>query len=380
MLHIFGPASMAELFGDFIVYRRLEPSDPRLPALEQLWKELGWPAYRIPRKAEPEYALVVARILEAARRLDAPQTRLKRLIFLGDTYMNDGNAFANLCAAGGWEGLAFIGADKPAEPPQWRVEGRVFLSNRWAGLAEFLEYARRQGFAFDEHLAVVIDMDKTLVGARGRNDKIIDQVRVQAVKDTVALALGEHFDHAAFQHAYDTLNQQVYHPFTQDNQDLLAYLCLIIGAGLYTLEEVLEGYQSGRIPSFDAFIHLVDGRREDLRTAGLLDLHQEVLSAWDAGDPTPFKAFRYREYELTAARYDPSPADGIPVEKLLQERILITQEVHQAALYLRRQGALIFGLSDKPDEASVPQPALAAQGWKALHHCPTLCVGEPLEI
>lgn len=377
MLQVFGPASMAELFGDFIVYRRLEPSDPRLPGLGQLWKALSWPAYRIPRKAEPEYALVVARILETARRLDAPHARLERLMFLGDTYMNDGSAFANLCAAGGWEGLAFIGADKPAEAPQTRVEGRVFLANRWAGLAEFLEYARRQGFAFDEQLAVVIDMDKTLVGARGRNDKIIDAVRVQAVKDTVASALGAQFDHPAFQHAYDTLNQQVYHPFTQDNQDLLAYLCLIIGAGLYSLEEVLEGYQAGHIPSFDAFIHLVDRRREELRAAGLLDLHQEVLTAWDAGDPTPFKAFRYREYELTAARYDPSPADDIPMEGLLQERILITQEVRQAAQYLRRQGALIFGLSDKPDEASMPRPAMTTQGWKALHHCPTLCVGEP---
>ncbi|MGQ9667344.1 MAG: hypothetical protein ACUVWB_08515 [Anaerolineae bacterium] len=380
MLQVFGSASMAELFGDFIVYRRLEPPDPRLPGLEQLWKELGWLAYRIPRKAEPEYAQVVARILEAARRLDAPHARLERLIFLGDTYMNDGSAFANLCTAGGWEGLAFIGADKPAEAPRTRVEGRVFLANRWAGLAEFLEYARRRRFAFDERLAVVIDMDKTLVGARGRNDKVIDIVRVQAVKDTVASALGEQFDHHAFQHAYDTLNQQTYHPFTQDNQDLLAYLCLIIGAGLYSLEEVLDGYRAGHIPSFDAFIHLVDRRREELRAAGLLDLHQEVLTAWDAGDPTPFKAFRYREYELTAARYDPSPADDIPIEGLLQERILITQEVRQVAQYLRRQGVLIFGLSDKPDEASIPQPAMAARGWKVLHHCPTLCVGEPLAI
>ena len=35
----------------------------------------------------------------------------------------------------------------------------------------------------------------------------------------------------------------------------------------------------------------------------------------------------------------------------------------------------IFGVSDKPDEASVPNAEQAAMGMKALHHLPTVAVG-----
>jgi hypothetical protein len=50
--------------------------------------------------------------------------------------------------------------------------------------------------------------------------------------------------------------------------------------------------------------------------------------------------------------------------------------VRQAALALHRQGVLIFALSDKPDEASVPSEAQARMGMKALHHKRTLVVGQ----
>jgi hypothetical protein len=84
------------------------------------------------------------------------------------------------------------------------------------------------------------------------------------------------------------------------------------------------------------------------------------------GDPTPFKSFRYREYECTLARMDALPDDA-PRERLLSQEITITREVADAALKLRRRGALTFGLSDKPDEASVPRPELARQGYLPLH-------------
>jgi hypothetical protein len=37
---------------------------------------------------------------------------------------------------------------------------------------------------------------------------------------------------------------------------------------------------------------------------------------------------------------------------------------------------LVFGLSDKPDEASVPSEAQASEGMRALHQLETLAVGE----
>ena len=64
-----------------------------------------------------------------------------------------------------------------------------------------------------------------------------------------------------------------------------------------------------------------------------------------------------------------------PVATLLKEEILLTQEVRQMALEWLGRGALLFGLSDKPDEASVPLPDLASQGFLPLHQMQTHAVG-----
>jgi hypothetical protein len=60
----------------------------------------------------------------------------------------------------------------------------------------------------------------------------------------------------------------------------------------------------------------------------------------------------------------------------LDETIVITEEVRRMALRWRQQGALLFGLSDKPDEASLPTTALAEQGYLPIHQMKTDVVGE----
>jgi len=140
------------------------------------------------------------------------------------------------------------------------------------------------------------------------------------------------------------------------------------------LKTLLSGMEDASIPSFDHFIRLLEGRKEDLAKAGMLSIHEQVFAAWDAGDPTPFKAFRYQEYVTTARAFDPRPPAG-PIEGELDSRILATEEVRAAAERLGRQGVLLFGLSDKPDEATYPPPAGPGAGGAPRHHCRTLSVG-----
>lgn len=367
----YGTTSMADLFGDFVVYRNLAPADPRLPTPN----DLGLTGGRLPRKAEPEYGAIVAAILQAARALTAPGVEIARVLFIGDTKMNDGTAFQNICAAGRWPGWCFIGRDAHAEAPQTQIEGPVYVANRWSALPEFLDFVQGQGFALDAATAVVIDMDKTLVGARGRNDRAIDDARVEGVRRTVADLLGPGFDLSAFQTAYDELNRPPYHPFTADNQDYLAYICLILGAGLFDLNGLIQDVKSGQLKDFEDFIRRVHARRDELAASGLIPVHDAVWACVQAGDPTPFKAFRYNEYLSTAARFGDLP--DVSVEELLRQRIVITQEVRAAALTLKEQGALLFALSDKPDEASFPNPTQAQAGMKPLHHLVTAAVGTP---
>ncbi|MBS3785148.1 MAG: hypothetical protein KGY78_11970, partial [Anaerolineae bacterium] len=61
---------------------------------------------------------------------------------------------------------------------------------------------------------------------------------------------------------------------------------------------------------------------------------------------------------------------------LLAKEIVITQEVREAALRWKARGALLFGLSDKPDEASIPTPALASEGFQSIHRIETHTVGD----
>ena len=372
----YGRTSVYEFLGDFVVYRNLAPLDSRLPPLAELGPEVGLPEGVTPRKSQPEYARVMALLLRRARALDAPGAPIERLIYVGDTRMNDGAAFVNICRAGGWPGLAFIGSerDEPARVEIVEQEGgALYLSNRWGAIADFDRFCRERGFLLGERTAVIVDLDKTALGARGRNDHVIDRARVEAVRRTVGDLLGDSFDPHGFRTAYDCLNQPEFHPFTADNQDYVAYVCLILGSGLYALEPLVTEVRAGRLTTFEQFIAGVDDRAPEL-SADLRRIHSSIHTRVRQGDPTPFKAFRYNEYHATIERMGWLDDDA-PVPELLEQEIVITQEVREMALAWREQGALLFGLSDKPDEASIPTDDLASQGYRAIHRVETHVVG-----
>jgi hypothetical protein len=378
-MNIYGRTSVHEFLGDFVVYRNLIPLDERLPTLGDVREQADVPEGVTPRKSQPAYARVIVQLLQAARAVDAPKAapEIKRLIYVGDTRLNDGTAFANIVRAGGWPGLAFIASEKdePAKPEILeQADGTLYLANRWADLRAFEQFCREQDFPIDEQTAIIVDLDKTAVGARGRNDHVINQARVEAVRRTVEDLLGDAFDPVAFQTAYDELNQTEYHPFTTDNQDYLAYICLILGSGLYQLEPLAERVRSGQLASFEQFISEVDERADDLAPS-LREIHQRVYERVQTGDPTPFKAFRYNEYHATVERMG-CLGDDASVEELLAGEIVITQEVREAALRWKEQGALLFGLSDKPDEASIPREAAREEGLQSIHRIETHVVGE----
>ena len=369
---------LGEFLGDLVVYRNLIPVDKRLPSMNAIRSEINLSTSNVPRKTEPDYALIVTHLLTRARALDHSTAQIQRLIAIGDTQMNDGIAFGNICAAGGWTGLAFIGSETSDAPQVEIIDtyrgGQLYLSNRWASLPDFDRFCTEHGAHIDEATAVIIDLDKTALGARGRNAHVIDQVRIRAMRDTMSGFLGTAFDHATFQSAYDQLNQVEFHPFTGDNQDCLAYVCLIIGSGLYELSSVVAEVRSQSLTCFREFIDQVDGRSRDL-PPGLDSVHSEIYANVQKGDPTPFKTFRFHEYLGTVGRMGKLGEDAT-VEALLAEEILITEEVRELALDWQERGALLFGLSDKPDEASVPGPELVAQGYLPIHRVATWSVGD----
>ena len=383
MLMLTGKGCLADFLEDRMVYRSLNPADPRLPGLDTLSRQLGLPAEHVPRKSELDYARVVFEQLKQSQHIQSPGANFQRIVFIGDTRRNDGITFDNLCQVSGLPGVAFIGDETSAPAMVERAltaSGQpLFISNRWSALLDqgengFDDFCRRQGFEVDEHTVVLVDLDKTALAARGRNAQVIDQARIQAVEDTVTESLGESFDPQAFRLAYDRLNQPEFHSFTADNQDYLAYICLILGSGSVELQDLVQEVRSGSLDTFAGFIEGVESRSGELPLA-LGDLHAEIYSRFQAGDPTPFKAFRRNEYLATVRRMG-YLADDAPLERYLQEEILLTYEVATLAQRWGVQGALLFGLSDKPDEASLPTNELADQGYQPIHRTSTHVLGE----
>jgi hypothetical protein len=225
----------------------------------------------------------------------------------------------------------------------------------------------------DGETAVILDLDKTTLGARGRNDHVINAARVEAVRRTVDELLGDDFDACTFERAYETLNQTKYHEFTTDNQDYLAAICLIVGSGLISLESLLADIETRKLGDFADFLEDVASQADRL-PSHLHELHDRIYERVNAGDPTPFKAFRYNEYLTTIERFG-NVNDEAPAADRLDREIVITQEVREIALRWRAQGALLFGLSDKPNEASVPTDALRARGYAPIHAESTHVVG-----
>ncbi len=369
-------SSLYELFGDLVVYRDLNPVDLRLPRFEAASAELGLTGSARPRKHEPAYAQTMAWYLRQARSLDRPATPVRELVYLGDTVLSDGNAFRNLRSAGGWRGWAFIGAERE-EALAIAEQDDVYTANRWTALADFVAWMLAQGAQLDAHTAVIIDIDKTALGARGRNDGVIDRARVVAIEATASDALGPTFDQASFRRAYVELNQARYHPFTADNQDYLAYTCLVLGAGLCTLDDLQAQIAAGRLETAQEWMAQVDAHRDRLPSPVLRNLHDEIYERVRAGDPTPFKTFRRREYLETTARMGNLP-DNIPLAQRLVEEICLTEEVLEVGRWLQARACLLMALSDKPNEATMPSSAAAAEGHLPLHRTPTHVVGRSI--
>ena len=373
----YGRSTVSEFLGDYLVYRNLDPVDPRLPSFAEIRRQIGLSTGRIPRKTSPEYARAIAYLLQSASQLGESSRQIERLVFVGDTRLNDGTAFQNICLAGNWLGMAFV-ASENKEPLQLELDhrdaGTLIYANRWSALDDFQDWCQEQEFIFDQRTVVLIDLDKTALGARGRNDKVIDQVRLEAGFQTVGGVLGDEFDPSSFTNAYQRLNQPEFHPFTADNQDYLVYICLILGSGLRDLDDLLVEVNSGKMVNFEQFLSYVNQNADQLPTK-LSQIHQDVFARVSQGDPTPFKEFRYKEYEVTAAHMG-NLADTASMEDLLAKTITITQEVRQAALTWKEQGALLFGISDKPDEASLPTEELASQGYQPIHRIETDIVGD----
>jgi hypothetical protein len=377
VLKNFGKAKLSDYFGDLVVYRNLEPLDRRIQGRKAASYKMEIPADVVPRKQDRDYAKAAVWIAnQAAQKVRRGNTRLEELLFLGDTLYNDGQAYANMLDVAEWTGACFIGNEKPNDPPSAEISANnVYSANRWAAISDWMKWVLSQGLHVDSRTLVIVDIDKTALGAKGRNDQVINVARLEGIFRTMTSVLGEGFDRVTFESHYNELNRSRYHFLTEDNQDYLAYICMALNAGLFDYDEILREIQNGSVENFEQFLRMVNARMmfgsvggENLRQA-----HEAVSASVQNGDPTPFKRFRRQEFITTLERMGNMP-DNAPVKELLAQEITLTNEVCEVTEWLTKRGCLLLCMSDKPDEASKPDRHTSPD-LPPVHQAPTHRVG-----
>jgi hypothetical protein len=345
--------TIAELTCDAVLYRDLRPYDSELPTLDDLRDSLGLPPDLLPRKRDAAYGRVLFEVLCRAheRRNDLP---LMLLLVVGDS-ANDRKMAEHLRAASGLPVLAFIGTEQADSEPRMTWEGDTASASRWSLLDEWLDEVV-QRFAPDvgalpwTQTALLLDIDKTLLGPRGRNDAAINNVRAEAALHVARELLGPDLDAATFGATYDELCREEFHTLTLDNQDYVVYITLLVMQEVLTLDNVRRGIADGSLADFALLLAAVDAQVPPELQA----LHAEIHAAHARGDPTTFKAFRYAEFATTVAWM----TDG---------RLVLCREVMEMAQRLAERGVLCMAASDKPDQSAMPSEEQATAGMQPLH-------------
>lgn len=377
----FGKAKLADYFDDLVIYRNLEPLDRRIKGLKSAGYKMGLTSDQIPRKFERDYAKAAMWFAEEAQRLRRVSQPLSELLFIGDTLLNDGQAYKNLRHLSEWRGACFIGADRLEYEPDVEFDEaeNLYNANRWSALGDWIEQVVAQDFKLDQQTVAIVDIDKTALGAKGRNDQVIDKARIEGIYRTMDAVLGSNFNQAAFERQYGELNRARFHPLTADNQDFLAYICLVLNTGLIGFDNVVTEFGNGSLYDFEQFLRWVDSRM--MAAPGRMgeafrQVHEAVVASLRVGDPTPFKRFRREEFMSTAARMG-NFSEDTPVEQILDEEITLTQEVRELCAWLRERGVLLICLSDKPEEASCPPRRTS--DFLPIHQIETSCVGTSIQ-
>ncbi len=363
-------AALQDLLGGRLVYRQLRPIDPSLPRFEDLAQALALPLKPHPRKGGDAYAKYIVALLAHCQASRKAQP-LDALIYIGDTAFNDGRTFQTLCDAGALIGAALIVSEDLKAPPVLRTpmsnQSQLYFANRWRLIDRFENRLHKSAIPVSERTAVILDVDKTLIGARGRNDHLINQARLTAALTFAQNTLAEPALLDSFKICCRHLDQPVFHTFTGDNQDNVIYICLMAQSLALSIQSLQQDINQGTFRTIQDFIQWVTQHQSQLPST-LFRLHQEFKAAVEAGDPTPLKPFRYQEYVETLKQMQ-NPLTAKDQNTILNQQLSITGEVYDRADEWQKKGALLLGLSDKPDEACFP-PDGSDPKQRPLHAIP----------
>lgn len=331
-MNVAGTATLTEMFGEDFIFRNLDIVNRDFPRFKSIKETLGISGH--PRKNSLDYARVIHYLIKKVH----PEFRV--VLYFGDSNL-DRIAAQNLAGIVEEKVLAFI-LNISAEPA---VEnGSIHTYNRWDDIVYFIETVREY---LDDPCIALFDMDKTVIGAKGCNADPIDRARFEAV----AAKVEEIFSgcrRETLRTLYHTVSKMLT-AVTDDNQDYIAFLTILVYGGVIDMQFLEECAISGK--KFDAIINSVT---EEAVPAELQPTVEEVRNSRLNKEQTVFKSFRRYERETTAAKFDLLKSEH-DVNRVLEQEITVTREIFDVVRLFKERGFKPVCISDKPDETIFPE-------------------------
>ena len=223
-----GQAKITDLFGQRIILRRME----RLDTMEGLRA----PSAGVVRKYQQPYAKTISDHI----RLRFPDVR--RLLYVGDTYKNDGTLVRNLQALG-WDVSGFICEPNLGIARLW-FNG-ILYTNQWTDLVGFVNKMQAK---IGPNVLGIFDIDQTLWAPKGVHDGPLSHSRTRAMSQLInEYVVNPNSDVAKRAKArvnvlYQEISKVKYLPLTLDNEDFKAAICVFLSLNLVFNQPRLESF------------------------------------------------------------------------------------------------------------------------------------------
>jgi predicted MPP superfamily phosphohydrolase len=379
-LDVYGSGTIHDLFEGRVILRKMRRLDTDTPLLS--------PGAEFVRKHEPKYATALAEHI----RNEFPD--VARVLYVGDTYKNDGAVIRNLQHCG-VDVSGFICEPQLELDRLWFKS--VLYSSRWTDVIGLV--AERADYIGPETLAI-FDIDQTLWAPKGvgEAEAALTHARTAAIEALIDAYLHDTDGETAVAvnakarvaPLYDELRHVDYvRTLTLDNEDHKAALCVFLslnvmrdpdgGRGDFETDvayftrvsemgaaEFLTYVRETYLPTL---IRPAASPHENItrfmaQTLGVVELNQfshfgethgvvvpavrdavvSIVRAIGDGSPVAYEAFRQRELDESLLR-----ASGeLPIE----ESLVINKSTWDLACWLKDRGATLLALSDRPDEAT----------------------------
>ena len=340
---VHGSARVSDLFEDKVVLRSMT----RLDTGKRLLDDDG----AFVRKYQMQYAQAFSNHVKS----EFPD--VNRIVFVGDTFMNDASVVRNLQRIG-WDVDGYICDPKLGKSGVWF--NKIFYSDCWTDLVAFARKITKP----DARTLAIVDLDQTLWAPKGVHEGPLAATRKRAVAAVVDTYLDDSAQAADIKakilDIYDEIDDAKYIPsLTLDNEDFKAAISAFIALDVLsrdidsfvdetkTGEENIAAFVQRCLKAAETDDYQSKAERQGIVVERVRSDLRELLDKTVAGAPVPYPRFRAAELQEALV----SVGANIPFER----QIVLNKQAWDFANWLKANGATLIGISDRPDESTKPE-------------------------